>query len=146
MQPSVRRLRASAGPLWTVGLALLLLGLLYTHGAGTGDAAAGHHGGAVAAQSASVQSVSASAHHVSGGHEGHEGHEERPDAAHQALECLSGQPQEDFVLDGPGPAPVPWTPCAYDGPGADPGLRAAAVGTGAGTAVATPGTAAVLRI
>ncbi|MFG3257031.1 hypothetical protein [Streptomyces sp. NPDC048172] len=120
LQPGVRRLRASAGPLWTVGLALLLLGLLYTHGAGTGDAA-GHHGGAVAAPSATTHDIPV----------GHEGHEEQRDSAHQALECLSAQPQEDFALDAPGSAPVP-----------DPGFRAPNGCTGAGSPVAAPGTAA----
>ncbi|MGP3988341.1 hypothetical protein [Streptomyces sp. 3N207] len=141
LQPGAGRLRSTAGSLWTLALAALLLGLLYTHGAGAGGAT-GHLGGAVAVQPGSAQAGGAAAvHHEHGEHEGHEGH---PDAAHHALECLAGPPQDGFVLDDPGPAPAPWTSSARDESASRPTAHAAGGGTAADAAGS--GTATILRI
>ena len=144
LRSDVRRPRAQAGPLWACGLALLLLGLLYTHGGGAGDTAR-HHGGPVAAQPATDRAGAAAttAHAPPGDRDGHGA---QPGAAHQALECLAGQPQEGFVPHDPGAAPAP---CPYpDVPTAD-----GPVTTGTGKDAprgretpGAPGTSTVLRI
>lgn len=114
---SMLRTRTSAGPLPLLWLAVLLLGIMFTHGMNA-ESAEGHVTVGVAAP------LSASA----GTHEGHtvgagkddayaspevETSEDRHDgegSAHPGQECVSGQPQQALDLAAPCLVALDWAP------------------------------------
>ncbi|MGI5347144.1 hypothetical protein ACQEU8_02985 [Streptomyces sp. CA-250714] len=92
--------RPSAAPLRFLALAVLLLGLMLTHGmnaenpAGHTDGAP-HFGASVPASAHFDTGASGNSHPDSSSDHGHDGHQDKH------LDCLSGQPESGPVLDAP---------------------------------------------
>ncbi|MFE3323991.1 DUF6153 family protein [Streptomyces sp. NPDC059176] len=93
----------AAGPLRVLWLAVLLFGLLYTHGV-SAETAASH---------ATTSAAMPAAHFVPGSDAAREddqptspGHDGGDQDSHPAGECVSGQPQQGSGLPAPAPAPL----------------------------------------